>query len=340
MKRNKILQIIIIIVFILLFGTTGYHIVESGYSFFDSLYMTVITVTTIGYGEIKALSTSGRIFNLILIAIGWVGIFWVARIAGQMLVEGQVLKFFGRHRMDRKIASSKDHYIICGYGRVGRVVCEELHRMKSPFVVIERNPELVEEIISKGYAYYQGDCTDDQSLISAGIDRAKGLINAVADEADAVYITLSARQQNPGLFIMARADSPAAVQKLERAGADRVISPHVAAGSRMVMGALRPNVIDFMTIGILDDEQGLRIEEVVVSDKSPLTGKSFKDLEVRARYGLNVIGIKKSDGRMVYNPPATQVIHAGDTLIMVGGGEQLSKIDELCSPVETAGESA
>jgi voltage-gated potassium channel len=257
-----------------------------------------------------------------------------------MLVEGQVLKFFGRHRMDKKIASFKDHYIVCGYGRVGRVVCEELHKMKSPFVVIERNPDLVEEMIGKGYAYYQGDCTDDQSLISAGIERARGIINAVASEADAVYITLSARQQNPDLFIMARADSPSAVQKLERAGADRVISPHVAAGSRMVMGALRPNVIDFMTIGIMDDEQGLRIEEVVVSEKSPLTGKSFKELDVRARYGLNVIGIKKPDGRILYNPSATQVIRAGDTLIMVGGGEQLSKIDELCAPVESAGESA
>jgi voltage-gated potassium channel len=340
MKRGRIIQMLAIVVFILLFGTTGYHFVEPSYSFFDSLYMTVITVTTIGYGEIKQLSTWGRVFNLVLIAIGWMGIFWVARMAGQMLVEGQVLKFFGRHRMDKKIASCKNHYIVCGYGRVGRVVCEELHKMKSPFVVIERNPDLVEEMISEGYAYYQGDCTDDQSLISAGIDRAKGLINAVADEADAVYITLSARQQNPGLFIMARADSPSAVQKLERAGADRVISPHVAAGSRMVMGALRPNVIDFMTIGIMDDEQGLRVEEVVVSEKSRLTGKSFKDLDVRAKYGLNVIGIKKPDGRMVYNPSATQVIQAGDTLIMVGGGEQLSKIDELCAPVEQASESA
>ncbi len=326
---------LLIIAAVLLFGTVGYHVVEPTYSFFDSLYMTVITVTTIGYGEIKRLSTTGRIFNLMLIAVGWFGIFWVARMGGQMIVEGQVLKFFGRHRMDKKIASMRGHYIVCGYGRVGRMVCEEFQRHRTPFVIIERNPELVEEIIQQNYVYYQGDCTHDQSLIAAGIDRARGLINAVAEEADAVYITLSARQHNPDLFIVARADSFSAVQKLKRAGADRVISPHVAAGFRMAMGALRPNVVDFMTISRLEDEEGLRIEEVVVSDRSSLIGKSFKELDVRAKYGLNVIGIKKPDGRMIYNPPAEQVIDGGDTLIMFGGGEQLSKIDELCAPAES-----
>ncbi len=334
MEKSRIIQMPLIITAILLFGTIGYHVVEPSYSFFDSLYMTVITVTTIGYGEIKHLSTAGRAFNLVLIAVGWTGIFLVARMAGQMIVEGQVLKFFGRHRMDKKIASMKKHYIVCGYGRVGRIVCEEFQHHKTPFVVIERNPELVEEIILKKYVYYQGDCTHDQSLVAAGIDRAKGLINAVAEEADAVYITLSARQHNPDLFIVARADSFSVVQKLKRAGADKVISPHVSAGSRMAMGVLRPNVVDFMTIGRLDDEEGIRIEEVVISDGSSLIGKSFKELDVRAKYGLSVIGIKKSDGKMVYNPSAEQVIGGGDTLIMVGGGEQLSRIDELCASAD------
>lgn len=334
MNKKKVIQMLLMIVAILLFGTIGYQAVEPGYSFFDSLYMTVITVTTIGYGEIKQLSTEGRIFNMMLIAVGWTGIFLVARMAGQMIVEGQVIKLFGRHRMDKKIASMKGHYVVCGYGRVGRIICQEFQRHKTPFVIIERNPELVEDIIQKGYAYYQGDCTHDQSLIAAGIDRAKGLINSVAEEADAVYITLSARQHNPDLFIVVRADSLSAVQKLKRAGADKVISPHVSAGTRMAMGALRPNVVDFMTIAHLEDEEGLRIEEVVVSDRSSLIGKSFKELDVRDKYGLNVIGIRKPDGKMVYNPPAERVIGGGDTLIMVGGGDQLSKIDELCAPID------
>jgi voltage-gated potassium channel len=334
MKKKKIIRMLLMIVAILLFGTVGYHMVEPSYSFFDSLYMTVITVTTIGYGEIKHLSTAGRVFNLLLIAVGWTGIFLVARMAGQMIVEGQVMKFLGRHRMDKKLASMKGHYVVCGYGRVGRIVCEEFQHHNTPFVVIERNPELVEDIIQKGYVYYQGDCNDDQSLIAAGIDRARGLINAVAEEADAVYITLSARQQKQDLLIVARADSFSVVQKLKRAGADKVISPHVSAGSRMAMGALRPNVVDFMTIAPLDDEEGIRIEEVEVSDRSSLIGKSFKELDLRAKYGLSVIGIKKPDGKMIYNPPAEQVIGGGDTLIMVGGGEQLSKIDELCASAD------
>ena len=332
MKRLRGIHILVIIAFILFFGTIGFQMVEPAYGFLDALYMTVITITTIGYGEIIPLSRTGRIFNLFLIAFGWTGLFLAAKMAGELIVKRQLSKLLGRHRMDKKLASLKDHFIVCGYGRVGKVVCEEFSRFKTRFVVIERNPELVEELIAKGYIFYQGDCTDDQSLIAAGVERAKGLINAVANESDAVYITLTCRQQNPGLFIVARADSLSAVPKLRRAGADKVISPHVSAGSRMVMGALRPNVVDFMTITPLEGEAGLRIEEMVVSEGSRLIGKSFKELDVRAKYGLNIIGIKKTDGAMIYNPSAHQVVMAGDTLIMVGGGQELSQIDELCAP--------
>jgi voltage-gated potassium channel len=333
MIRKKGIHILAIIIAILVFGTIGFQIVESRYGLFDSLYMTVITITTIGYGEIIPLSRGGKVFNLLLIGLGWVGLFVVARMAGEIIVQGQMIKLLGRHRMDKKLASLRDHYIVCGYGRVGRVVCDELARYNTKFVVIERNAELIEELMGRRYVYYQGDCTDDQSLISAGIDRARGLINAVADEADAVYITLTCRQHNPGLFIVARADSQPAVQKLKRAGADRVISPHDSAGTRMVMGALRPNVVDFMTIAPMAGDEGMRIEEVVASEGSLLIGKSFKELDIRAKYGLNIIGVKKTNGRMIYNPPANQVVYAGDTLIVVGGAEQLSRIDKLCAPV-------
>ena len=328
MTKFKIIQIVTIVISFLILGTFGYYLVQPDYSFFDSFYMTIITITPIGYGQIMPLSTTGRIFNLILIVVGWIGIF----MGGQLIIEGQILKILGRKKMDKKLSSIFKHYIVCGFGRVGRVVCEELERHNSPFVVIERNPVEIEEISRKRYLYYQGDCTDDQVLLVAGIERAKGLINAVANEADAVYITLSARSHNPNLFIMARGDSPSALQKLKRAGANRVISPYVAAGSRMALAAIRPNVVDFMTITPMGGEAGLRIEEVVVSQGSRLVGKSFKELDVRARYGLNVIGIKKTDDRMIYNPSADQVVAAGDTLIMVGGGQELSQIDELCAP--------
>jgi len=320
-----------ILLSILLLGTIGYHFAQPDLSFFDSLYMTVITITTIGYAEVKPLTTYGRIFNLVLISLSWLGIFIVARMMGQMIVEGQIGKLLGRRKMDKKLAAISGHYIVCGYGRVGRVVCEEFSRHHQPFVLIERYSEALEEIKSKDYLYVHGDCTDDQSLILAGIARAKGLVNAVADEADAVYITLSARQQNPQLFIMARADSIPAEQKLKRAGADRVISPQVAAGTRMALAAMRPNVVDFMSIAASDKKDGLRIEEVVVSSGSRLIGKSFKEIDIRARYGLNVIGVKRTSGQIIYNPTADHVVQSGDTLIMVGGGGQLSKIDELCA---------
>jgi voltage-gated potassium channel len=333
MTYVKILKILGILGGVLLMGTIGYHVIQPNYTFLDSLYMTVITVTTIGYKEVKPLTDAGRVFNIILILVGWFGFFMVARIGGQMIVEGQLLKILGRHRMDKKLASLSDHFIVCGYGRVGMIVCDELHRNKVRFAVIERNPALVEEIIAKSYIYHEGDCTSDDSLMTAGVKKARGLINAVADEADAVYITLTARSLNPDLFIMARADSAGAEQKLKRAGADRVISPHVSAGSRMAMSAIRPNVVDFMSIE-RGDGLGIRIEEVEVSDGSRLVGKSLKEMEVRARYGLNIIGMKKTDGRIIYNPSAEQIIDGNDTLFMVGDINQLAKIDELLAPSE------
>jgi len=329
----KILKMLGILAGVLVLGTLGYQVVQPNYTFLDSLYMTVITVTTIGYKEVKPLTDAGRVFNIILILIGWFGFFMVARIGGQMIIEGQLIKILGRHRMDKKLASLTDHYIVCGYGRVGMVVCDELQRSNVRFAVIERNPELIEELIAKNYIYHEGDCTSDDSLLAAGIKQARGLINAVADEADAVYITLSARSHNPDIFIMARADSLGAEQKLMRAGADRVISPHVSAGSRMAMAAIRPNVVDFMSIES-GDGLGIRIEEVEVSESSRLVGKSLKEMEVRARYGLNIIGMKKTDGRMIYNPSADQIIDGNDTLFMVGNIDQLSKIDELLAPTE------
>ena len=209
------------------------------------------------------------------------------------------------------------------------MVCEELRLHGIPFVVIERETQLINEIKAKDYLFIEGDCTTDQTLLASGIARAKGLINAIPDIAEAVYATLSARQYNPTLFIMARADTSNAEQMLKRAGADRVISPQVAAGMRMAMAAIRPNVVDFMTIAALGDRGGLRVEEVSMPNECRLIGMSFKEIGIRAKYGLNVVGIKKSNGEMLYNPAAEYVIAQGDTLIIVGGSDQLSKIDEL-----------
>jgi voltage-gated potassium channel len=314
---------------IIFIGTVGFQIMQPEYGFLDALYMTVTTVTTIGYGEIKPLSTGGRIFNLGLILLGWLGIFTVATMIARMIIEGEIIKFFGRRKMSKQLSVISGHYIVCGFGRVGRVVCDEFSRHNIQFVVVEREPDAVGLIKEMGLPFVEGDCTQDTVLLAAGIARAHGLINAVPDEADAVYITLSARQHNPDIFIMARADSPNAEKMLKRAGADRVISPQVAAGTRMAMAALRPSVVDFISIPTDRDEKGARVEEIEVMAGSRLVGKSFKDIDIRAKYGLNVLGVRKSDGSIIYNPTANYIIEIEDTLIMFGSEEQLSRVDEL-----------
>ena len=329
MIDRRLLIIPAILVSIIIIGTFGYHFVQPDYSFFDSVYMTIITITTIGYGEVKPLTVAGKIFNLVLICIGWMGIFTVARLSGQMLLEGELAKLVGRHKMDRQLSKLSGHYIVCGYGRVGKVVCEEFASNSFPFVVIERNIEAIEEIKERGYLFIEGDCTGDQNLLDAGVERARGLINAIPDAAEAVYTTLTARQQNPTLFIMARADTPNCETMLRRAGANRVISPQVAAGTRMAMAALRPNVIDFISLASVSEKEGMRVEEIRVGANSELTGKTFKEIDIRAKYGVNVIGTKKATGVIEFNPSADYKVNEKDTLIMVGSAEQLAKVYPL-----------
>jgi voltage-gated potassium channel len=329
MKDRRLFFILLILITIFTVGTIGYQVVQPEYTFLDSLYMTVITITTIGYSEIKPLTSAGRIFNMALIGMGWLGIFLIARFTGQMLIEGEIVKVFGRRKMNKQLAAISDHYIVCGYGRVGRVVCNEFLKHHMPFVVIERGAEALKELSERGILNVSGDCTQDQILLSPGIERAKGLINAIANEADAVYTTLSARQYNPNIFIMARADSPGSEQMLKRAGANRVISPQASAGLRMATAALRPSIVDFITIEVPGDETGARVEEVEVLSNSALIGRSFKDVDFRAKYGLNIIGVKKPDGLIIYNPTADYKVQYGDTLIIFGSEEQLGRVDEL-----------
>jgi voltage-gated potassium channel len=329
MIDRRLFFIPIIFVVILSIGTAGYLIFQPEYGFLDALYMTVITITTIGYSEIIPLSGSGRIFNLFLIGIAVVGIFMIARMAGQMIIEGEILKVFGRRKMDKQLSTISNHHIVCGYGRVGRVICDELTRHGEPFVVIERTAKIVDEIRELGLIHVEGDCTQDGVLLAAGVNRARSLMNAIPDEAEAVYTTLSARLFKPDIFIMGRADTIKAEQMLRRAGANRVISPQVAAGIRMAMAVLRPSVIDFIAIDSAIEDGGARVEEVEVLPGSILAGKSLREADFRVRYGLNIIGVKKPDGSIIYNPTADYTLRVGDTLILFGSNAQLSKADKL-----------
>jgi voltage-gated potassium channel len=331
MKYRRLLVIPIVILLILLVGTVGYHAIEPKITLFESFYITAINITTLGYADVKPLTTGGRVFNLIMIILAWIGIFISARIIGQFFIGGEIADFLGRKKMEKQLSSISGHYIVCGYGRVGKVVCENFATNHVPFVVIEREAGIIEDAKIRGYLFINGDCTDDDTLSRAVIGKAKGLINAIADEADAVYVTLSAKQHNPNIFIMARADSSNAEVKLKRAGADRVISPQAAAGARMAMAAIRPAVVDFLSIAATRDEGSARVEEVAVLPGSVLVGKSLKDVDIRSKYGLNVLGVIKPGGDITYNPGAEYIVQTDDTLIMFGSEAQLARVDELFS---------
>jgi voltage-gated potassium channel len=325
--KNQFIQIAVLLLTVLILGVVGYSTIE-GWGFLDSLYMTVITFSSIGYNEVHPLDDQGRIFTIVLIIMGVVAVGYSARIMGQMILEGQLRRFFGRRAMKKNIQKMTNHYIVCGFGRVGRTVCEELAKNRVDFVAIEKDPLLLEEMEKADFTFISGNCDDDDILRAAGIERADGLINTLANEADAVYVTLSARQLNPRLFIMARADNPNVEGKLLKAGATRVISPHISAGQRMAQTTIKPNVVDFMTLASGGASGGLKIVEIILKDNSALVGSNLKDSGIRSQYGVTVIGARKKKGEMIYNPPPEFQIEGGDTLILMGTFAQLEKLEQ------------
>ena len=321
-------KIILFLPVILLVGTIGYWSIEN-WNFLDSVYMTIITLATIGYHEVHPLSDGGKLFTIFFVIFG-VAPAWGFLVSTlfKLMLEGQFLKYLGSRKMIQQIKQLKDHYIVCGYGRVGGTVCTELKKGNMPFVVIERQPELIKEMDAAGFVYVEGRCSDDENLKLAGIERAKALINTIAEEADAVYVTLSARQLNPHLFIMARADSEGVRNKLLRAGATRVLSPHIYAGKHMAQTTMRPTVVDFMNLAAEGASEGLVIEEVAVKKGSRLAGRSLKESGIRSELGITVIGARKQGQKMAYNPPPDFGIDEGDNLILIGSPSQLEKLEE------------
>ena len=321
-------KIILFLPVILLVGTIGYWSIEN-WNFLDSVYMTIITLATIGYHEVHPLSDGGKLFTIFFVIFG-VAPAWGFLVSTlfKLMLEGQFLKYLGSRKMIQQIKQLKDHYIVCGYGRVGGTVCTELKKGNMPFVVIERQPELIKEMDAAGFVYVEGSCSDDENLKLAGIERAKALINTIAEEADAVYVTLSARQLNPHLFIMARADSEGVRNKLLRAGATRVLSPHIYAGKHMAQTTMRPTVVDFMNLAAEGASEGLVIEEVAVKKGSRLAGRSLKESGIRSELGITVIGARKQGQKMAYNPPPDFGIDEGDNLILIGSPLQLEKLEE------------
>jgi voltage-gated potassium channel len=326
--ERKLKIVLMVLVAVIAFGTMGYIVIER-WPLLDALYMTVITLTTVGFGEVYALSPSGKVFTMILVIMGVAGVAYTLSVIGQMVVEGEIKNLLGRKRMQKGLKELKDHYIVCGFGRVGRRIAQELCARRVFFVVIDRDPQRIEQAERDCFLFIQGDSTVDQTLIDAGIEKARGLITAVADEADSVFIVLSARQLNPQLFITARAESEEGRKKLLRAGANKVISPYKIGAIRMALTTLRPNLVDFMEVVTFDRETGLAIEEIAIKPGSSIDQCTLEACPIRKEFGIMVVGIKKVGKDVFFNPSPETKIEAGDILIVIGEKGSLEKLEEL-----------
>jgi voltage-gated potassium channel len=310
-------------------GTAGYMILEK-WNFLDSLYMTVITLTTVGFSEVNPVSDQGRILTMTILVSGLGVVGYLVGTLTQIVVEGQLLRIMGRKKLERQIEKLKDHIIICGYGRVGRIICEEIYRSKpTPLVVIDSDSTVTAKIEDDGHLYLLGDATEEQYLLKAGIRTAKGLATALDSEADNVYITLTAKGLNPKLFIIARAGRIGSEKKLLQAGANRVVSPHQIGGYRMAQALLRPNVAEFIDFATHDPGTGMGMEEIRVGPNSKLADVALVDSGIRKELDLIIVAIKKADGTMLFNPASHTTIQIGDTLIALGQRSSLIKLEKL-----------
>ncbi len=324
--NRKFVVILLLLMGILLFGTFGYMSIES-MSFLDALYMTVITLATVGFREVKELSENGKIFTIILILSGF-GIFtYTLTVGARIIIEGEIKEVFKKRKMNKKIEALSNHYIICGYGRMGSIIVKELKASNIPVVIIEKNKANLQQ--EEDIVYIEGDATHDEVLISAGIQRAKGLISVLPSDAENLYVVLSARELNKNLFIVARAVDKEAEHKLKRAGADRVVSPYFIGGLRMAHTVLRPTVVDFLEFATRAEYAEIQIEEIEISKKSSLIGKTIGQSGMGRDLGVIIIGIKRSDGRMKFNPTSQTLIKDGDTLIVIGHSDKLSELERL-----------
>ena len=322
---KRLVQVLILIGFIISFGTAGYIFIE-GWSFLDSLYMTVITLSTVGYREIRELSDAGRWFTIILI-IGGVGTMLYALSTGaRFMLEGELQEIYGRRRLEKKMKELKDHYIICGYGRMGKIIVKELKDERVKFVVIEKDPVIHEKEEAFVIA---GDATQDEILKEVGIERAKGLITVLSTDAENLYVVLSAKGLNPHLFIVARAGEEGSEQKLLRAGADRVISPYHIGGLRIAHTVLKPAVVDFIELATKSGNIDLQLEEITIPDLSDYSGLSLDQCGFGKELGVIIVGIKKPTGDMKFNPTYLTLIEPGDTLIALGEVSKLKVLEEM-----------
>jgi len=332
MDSTKNLVVSILFIFVIsLVGAAGYMAIE-GWGFLDSLYMTVITIATVGYSEVHTMSVTGRVFTIFIVVIGVGFTLYVAGALVQFMVEGRMRTILGRRRLDSQINRLKNHYIIAGYGRIGREVCQRITQNPLDVVIVEKSSDLVPVLDADKVLYISGDAADEDNLQRAGIERAQGLIAALATDVQNVFLILTARQLNPGLTIIARADQQDSKKKLIAAGANIVESPYDVGAHSMAQRILRPTVTSFINLALAHKRKDIQMEEIPVSPKSILANVMLKDSEIRQKYNLILIAIKQLDGNMLFNPSFETIITAGETVIAVGEVDNLQKLEKVLNP--------
>jgi voltage-gated potassium channel len=315
-----------LLVLIIAGGTAGYVVIE-GWSAWDAFYMTIITVTTVGYEEVHKLSRTGQVFTVALLLSGVGAALYTFTLLATIVVEGGLPKRLQRRRHERMLETLTDHFIICGYGRIGSIVAHQFRRQRIPYVVIERSAERLQAAIEEGSLGVEADASREDVLKRVGIDRARGLIAAVGTDAENVYAVLSARVLRPDLFIIGRAETDDATIKLKRAGADRVISPYQIGGVQIAQTALRPAVVDFMELATSSENLELGMEQITIAAGSTMAGRTIIEASLRQRHGVIVIGIQREDSRMEFNPEPDTAIRPGDKLVVLGRPESLKRLE-------------
>lgn len=319
------------ILFTLVLGTIGFVVTE-GYPPFDAFYMTLTTITTVGYGEIHPLHHAGRIFNSFLIIFGVTTMFLGVGLVTQTAIELEFVQYFGKRRIKNMIDQLQNHYIVCGFGRVGRGAAQELIRAGVPFVVVDNADERVTRAIKAGMIAVLADATRDDTLREVGIARAAGLIATLASDADNLFVTLSAKSLNGTLKICARVAEEETEQKMRRAGAEFVFAPYDITGHRMAQAMLRPHVSQFIDFTTKNVGLNVGIEQVRVAESCEFVNRTLAQMQVRRELGVIVLAIRKADGMMQFNPPAEAMLAGGDFLIVMGEQDGLRRLERLLTP--------
>ncbi len=321
---KKILLLFSILLLLIAVDVTGYIIIENAH-IFDALYMTIISITTVGYREVFELTPQGKLFTIWVIVSGLGVFFYIAGTLAESAFEGNIRRILGRRKM-RSLSQLKSHVIVAGFGVMGEHVCRELHKLKVKFVAIESDNERFANAEERGYSVILGDATDEEILTSAGVEKAKTFISLLASDADNIFTVLSAREANPSIFIIARALDAANKNKLHKIGADRVITPYELSSRRIVNTVVRPNVVELLEVMTYSPRMSLSIEEFTIGSDSPFADTLIRNSGLRQDFNAIVIGIKRGE-EMFFNPSPNLKIQVGDILILVGEKEKLLKIN-------------